>query len=374
VWRISAGTIGPIRTRGVAVKRSRWLLLLALVALIGAVSYQARRMDRGTVGAIDGEGSLAVEAFVHRLESEEVDRWQLKVGQSTVVADEKAGRVIRRDSAGKVEWSTPVEKLRSWSWPTLLTDGRLIYVNQQLDGVTALDAATGLIAWHAPVPAECLRLSGDLLLLAHGSQVVALAAASGAEAFRLPLPAAPEFRPVAIEEAAGLFLVQTNESPGGEGDAFLFDRAGKVRHRFPRQVVAVAEVGNDRLFLTSAEVRRVTPDDKTVWSAPFESHNWIAGGSIIEAPGGDRLAFLYCRIANSGVQVMRFDPASGEVRWQTWCGGLSGVMHSAYRHDATAEWVGERLRVISRGSAGAFVEWLDGGTGKRIRRGEQRGQ
>jgi hypothetical protein len=128
------------------------------------------------------------------------------------------------------------------------------------------------------------------------------------------------------------------------------------------------------VFLTSADVRRVSADDRTVWSAPFESPEWIAGGGILEAPGGDLLAFVYCRIANSGVQVMRLDPTTGEVRWQVWCGGLPGVMHSKYGHDATAEWVGDRLRVISLGSAGAFVELLEGRTGERVRRGERRGR
>jgi hypothetical protein len=49
------------------------------------------------------------------------------------------------------------------------------------------------------------------------------------------------------------------------------------------------------------------------------------------------------------------------------------VIHSEYQHDAIAEWVGDRLRVISRGSAGVFVEGLDGVTGDRIRRSEHGG-
>jgi len=332
-------------------------------------------MSRGTVGVIDGEDALAVHAFDRRLEYEQgSDRWGLRVGESTVAVDEGAGLVIRRDAAGKVEWSTPLgDKLRSWWWPSLLTDGRLVFVKRQFKSITALDVTTGLVVWDVPAPSECFRLSGDLLLSAAGREVVGLVAGTGAEVFRLSLPANEEFRPVAIEEAAGLFLVQTHESPGGEGDAFLIDRAGKIRHRFPRQIIAVASVGDDRLFLTSADVRRVAPDDGTVWSTPFEPRQWIAGGTILEAPGGDRLAILYGLISDSGVQVMRFDPASGVARWRTGCAPL-GVMHSAYRHDATAEWAGERLRVISRGSSGVFVEWLDGGTGKRIRRGEQRGR
>jgi outer membrane protein assembly factor BamB len=329
--------------------------------------------DPGAVGTIDAEDAAAVHAFEQRLATENSpDLGAVKIGDSTVTIDQDAGRVVRRDAAGNVEWSTGLGSLRSWVWPDLLTDGHRVYV-KQFEGVTALDAGTGEVAWQVPIPCACFRLSGDLLVLAHGPQVVCLAVASGAEVFRLSLPADPELRPVFIDETTGLFLVQ-GRAAGFEHAAFLIDRAGKIRHRLLRQVLCVLSVGPDRVFLTSADVRRVSADDRTVWSAPFESPESNAGGGILEAPGGDLVAFVYCRIANSGVQVMRVDPLTGEDRWQVTCRGLAGVMHSEYRHDATAEWVGDRLRVISKGSAGAFVEWFDGRTGERVRRGERRGR
>jgi outer membrane protein assembly factor BamB len=355
----------------IAVKRSRLLLLLLLTALAGAVYLQVRR----TVGPIDARDIAAVHAFEQRLASENgSDRWAVKIGDSTVTIDEDAGRVVRRDAAGRVEWSTRIgDSLRTWWSPALLTDGHRVYVKQQSDGVTALDAGTGEVAWREAGPCECFRLSGDLLVLANGPRVVGLAAASGAEVFRLSLPADPDFWPGTIGETTGLFLVQ-GRGAGWDGPAFLIDRTGVIRHRVGRQVLAVVPAGPDRVFLTGADVRRVSADDRTVWSAPFESTEWVAGGGILEAPGGDLLAFVYCRIANSGVQVMRLDPITGEVRWRVWCGGLPGVVHSKYHHDATAEWVGDHLRVISKGSAGAFVELLDGSTGERVRRGERREQ
>src|SRR5262249_1299942 len=143
-------------------------------------------------------------------------------------------------------------------------------------GVTALDAGTGAVAWQAAVPCDCFRLSGDLLVLAGGSLVVGLSAASGAEVFRLSLPADAGFRPSVVGEEAGLFLVQARGA-GWDKTAFLFDRAGDIRHRVPQQVLSVLPSGPDRVFLTSADVRRVSGDDRTVWSAPFESPEWIAG-------------------------------------------------------------------------------------------------
>jgi hypothetical protein len=387
------------------VKRFRLLFLLVLVVLTGAVDHHAPRIMREPagptggapagvvrvgepplknapiavapavpvravkpplkIGPIEGADADAVRAFQQRLDAEKgAVPWNLKTGGSTVAIDEEAGRVIRRDTAGKVEWSTRIgDKLeRTWRLK-LLTNGRLIYVIQESEAVTALDAATGLVVWHATGQYSCALLSGDLLLLAYyGPRVVALAAESGAEVFQLSLPVKHEYWPQAIENAAGLFMV------GG----FVFDRAGKLRHRIERHVAAMVPAGTDRLFLTSGDVRRITPDDRTVWSAPFESPEWISDGAITEAPDGDLLAILYGLISNSGVQVMRIDPRSGAVRWRTWCDPLSDVMHSQYKHDATAECFGDRVRVISRGSAGVFVEWLDGRTGARLGRSERR--
>jgi hypothetical protein len=324
----------------------------------------------------EGEFSVgdlhALSDFEQELDrTEGADRWNLRIAESTIAIDERIGTVVRRKPTGEVEWSTSLgDGLRSWFWPSLQTDGRLIYVKRQFEGVTALDASTGGVTWEATIPAECFWLSGDLLVLANGPQVVGLAAATGAEVFRLLLPAGKDFRPVAIVEAAGLFLVQTHAPPGGEGDAFLIDRAGRVQHRFSRQIISVLSSGPDLLVLTSADVRRIAPDNSVVWSTPFESPTWMASGTLIEAPDGDLIATLFCCIADRGVQVMRLSPVTGEARWRVWCAPL-GVSHSEYSHTATVEWDGDRLRVISRGSSGAFVEWLKGGSGERVSRGQK---
>lgn len=358
------------------MKRSRWLLiaLTALVLLVGAISYRVFRTGREVIGPIDDEDAPAVQAFVEWIgDGWSFEREKLRVDNDTVAIDRDNGLVIRQNPAGEVVWSTRPDGAL-WRWrPGLVTNGRFVYFYQTLRGVAAFDAATGHVVWQALVPADCFLLSEDLMILAYGSQVVAFAAATGAEAFRLSLPVAEEFRPLEIKAAANLLLVQDHESLHGEANGFAFDRTGKIRHQFGQQVLAVVQVGADRLFLTSADVRRITPDDRTVWLTPFEGRRVSAGGGITEARGGDFLAYLYGTISNSGVRVVRIDAASGTVRWEASCKGLSGVTHSEYYHSATAEWLGDQLRVISRGSAGNFVERLDGRTGKSLRRGEQRG-
>jgi outer membrane protein assembly factor BamB len=353
------------------MKRSVFILLLLLLAVAG-VFYGITKMHtpRAVMAAAD---ERAIRDFEQRLKAEEgADRWALKVGKSTVTVYEEAGQVLRHDANGKVEWETQLDgSLRSLWWPNLLSDGDRIFV-KQFKGVWAIDRETGKVIWHVAVPNECFWLSGNLLLLAEGRQVVALAADTGTEVFRLSLPAAQDFRPVAIDEAAGLLMVQTHEDPFGKGDTFLFDRKGRVRYRFPRQVVAVVPAAEDRVFLTSADIRRVTPDGQTIWSTPLMGPECIAGGRIVEAPDGDLVVFSYCRIANTGVQLIRIDPVDGQKRWEAYCNPLSDVVHSQYLHAADVEWYDGHLRVLSHGSAGNFVECLDGQTGNQMRRSEER--
>jgi outer membrane protein assembly factor BamB len=293
-----------------------------------------------------------------------------------VQLDPDAGQVARLDAAGRVVWSTPLEGyLGRVRPPHLLHDDDRVYVTYD-DGVTALDWATGKVRWHTKGPGDRLCLGDGLLLatdcsigeevVAHGRWLLARTAATGEEAFRVPLPA-KDFDPDPIQEIAGLFLVQRTEDPDGKGDGYLVDRRGKVRHRLNRQVVAGRVQGEDRVFLTSADVVRLSRDDQVRWSVPFPGHKWIAGGGLLELPGGDLLAFLYGEISDSGVEVIRLDPATGKMVWQARCAPL-GVMHSEYSHRVRLTVEGRRVNVISRGSGGRFTEVLDLGTGRQVSR------
>jgi hypothetical protein len=190
--------------------------------------------------------------------------------------------------------------------------------------------------------------------------------ATGKEAFRVALPL-KDFDAMPILEGAGWFVVQTAENTRGKGDALLFDRAGRVRHRLDRQVLAVCAAGKDRLVLTDQDVTRLGVDGPPLWTAPFAQREWIAGGGLVPLAGGDVVAYLHGAIADTGVQVLRLDPGTGRERWEVMCPRL-GVSHSKYRHLAVVEVRGGRLKVTSRGSYGTFVEALDAQTGRSLAR------
>jgi hypothetical protein len=288
--------------------------------------------------------------------------------------DHDGGRVLRKDGK-QIRWSTPLQGyLGLVRPPHLLWDGQRVYISHK-DGVTALAAGTGRILWHSKGPNDRMLLKDKLLLatdcsvgeevVASGRWLLARSVENGAEVFKVRLPA-KDFDPLPIEEVAGLFLVQMMDAPGGQGNAILIDRQGKVRHRFNRQVVAGLVQGKGRVFLTSRDVVRLSADEKALWVRPFKRREWTAGGGMLEV-GGDLVAFLYGRISDSGVQLVCLNGETGKVVWRAECAPL-GVGHSQYSHDAEVKVEGNRLRVTSRGSSGTFVELLDLQTGKRLKR------
>jgi WD40 repeat protein len=309
-------------------------------------------------------------------------------GDLVVVTDSdvngRGGRVARKSADGGTKWVTPLDGyLSTHREPQVVVSADRAYVAQYVNreaGVTALDVRTGQVLWRSPGPAHRLLLSGDVLLAADcsigtdekggGRFFLARRAASGTEAFRVPLPAydaANHFDALPIEEVAGWFVVQTLDGVGGVGSCFLVDRAGQVRHRLDRQVLAVRAAGEDRLVLTSHDVIRLGADGPPRWTARFAHSEWIAGGGLVPLEGGEVVAYLYCQIADSGVEVLRLDPRTGRKRWEVDCHGL-GVEHSKYSHHAVVEVRGERLTVTSRGSGGTFVEALSAKTGRSVGR------
>jgi outer membrane protein assembly factor BamB len=294
-----------------------------------------------------------------------------------VTLDHDTNRVVRRDAAGNVVWATPLEGyLGLVRPPHLLTDAERAYVTHG-DGVTALDARTGDVAWHSAGAADRMLLTGRLLVATQcgisgaisksGRWVLARDTTTGAEVFRVAIPV-KDFDAEPIVEVTGLVLVQKVASPTRSGLALFIDREGKVRHRFDRRVVtAQVSTGGDRLVLTGRDVVRVSAADEVRWVAPIKNPEWLAGGGLVPLPGGDLVAFVYGRIADSGVQVMRLDQDTGRRLWEVDCAPLR-VAHSGYNHVAVLEPVGDRLRVTSKGSYGTFVEVLDARDGRQLNR------
>ncbi len=173
--------------------------------------------------------------------------------------------------------------------------------------------------------------------------------------------------PELLQQVVGLFLVQIPEIPDSHGCAFLIDRQGAVRHRFDCQVLSAQKYGEDGVFLTRKNVVRVTSEGKVVWTILFDERQWDEEGTMIDLPSGDSVVFHFHRIADSGVNVIRFDPSSGNEKWTTFCAGL-GVMHSQYLHSAKITVEDDKIRVTSEGSSGTFVEILDLKTGRQLNR------
>jgi outer membrane protein assembly factor BamB len=298
---------------------------------------------------------------------------------SELQLDSEKNLVLRRDAQGGVRWSTPVEG-RLWTIrpPSHWHDDGRAYVAYE-GGVIALDWDTGQLIWRSEGAADGLCLSGDLLL-ATGSEktgdeewtpyLCARNTTTGAEAFRVSLPFAHlSYRLQSVHEVGGLFVAQLFETIDGEGAALVIDRRGRVRHRLGREVVAAVPQGEDCVFVTSQAVVRLSAEDRVRWLTPFEQPFWFTGGGIVSLADGQLLAFMYGQITDSGVQVVRLDPADGTAIWRAWCAPL-GVGHSEYLHTAKVAIEGDRVRVKSRGSGGRFVEVLDLNTGKQVERAE----
>jgi hypothetical protein len=122
------------------------------------------------------------------------------------------------------------------------------------------------------------------------------------------------------------------------------------------------------VFVTSHDVVRVGPGVTAVWGARFRNPELFPDGGLLELPGGDLVAFLYGRLRDSGVRLVRLDPAAGKEVWQTACAPLGAATLSSPRHRVVVAAEGDRVRVTSHGSHGRFTEVLDLRTGRSVSR------
>lgn len=111
----------------------------------------------------------------------------------------------------------------------------------------------------------------------------------------------------------------------------------------------------------------VGPDGKILAEAVFNRPEFIPGGWLLPLAGGDVLAFTFCRISDSGVQIMRVNSQSGAILWSAYCPTLR-MSHSEYSHEAHAlvNVAANRAAVMSGDDGGRFVELLDLTSGQRI--------
>jgi outer membrane protein assembly factor BamB len=286
--------------------------------------------------------------------------------------------VVRHAGQGHVIWATQLEgDLGGVRPPHLIADAHRVYVANG-GGVTALDVDTGRLAWNSNGPNERMLLSKDLILAtecgtggaikANGRYATARKVTDGSIAFKLRLPDAWE-DPLPICEVAGLFVIQDYRSRATSDGALLVDHSGRVRFRLRRLVTDGIRLGDDMVLLLNGEVVRLAPSGEARWSFPshIRGDDERGSGGIVALPGGDLLEYEFDDISDSGVALKRFEPSVGKMRWDTFCEPL-GVAHSIYHHDAHVVIEAGQVKVISRGSAGTFTEWLAPSTGHQVRR------
>ena len=289
---------------------------------------------------------------------------------------DRHGQVTRHEGERAV-WTTKLTgNVGGVRPPHLLSDDERVYVTHD-DGVTALDAKTGKVVWHSKGPNDCMLLSKDLLLATecgqsgeiekNGRFFSARRVTDGKEAFRVRLPNHGDFDPLPIAEVAGLFLVQSRDWGQRKPDAFLITRGGAVWKQFDHLILDGTDADGLRVFLGTDRVIGVDEDKTVRWKIDLKDAWGLDDGRLLKLPGGDLLAYRYCPISDSGVSLWRFDPCKGKARFHAFCESL-GVDHSKYKHAATVTVEKGCLKVVSRGSAGTFIEMLELNTGKQISR------
>ena len=244
--------------------------------------------------------------------------------------DRDAKRVVRHDAKKNGVWSRDFQDdIGGVRPPNIVWDDKRVYFTHAY-GVMALDAENGKTLWKTIGPVYGLLLCDGLLLgtgytptvpaTIYSCWLFACDSAKGTIVFKTLLPR--EFTdPQAVHVVAGYFVVQTGEAPGGQGGTLLFDKKGDIRHRLNRQVVDGKRFDDDVVLLTSKDVVRVSANDRPAWSIPFERHQWISGGGLVDLLDGDMIAFRHGRISDSGVELIRFTPA-GKEKWKAYCPGL----------------------------------------------------
>lgn len=297
-----------------------------------------------------------------------------------IFVDRENHQVVARDETGRVIWSTRLEGyLGLVRPPHLLYDADRVYLSHS-DGITALDRRNGKILWHEKGPNDRMLLSRDLLLATDCSSrqggdkedrlVLGRQVTDGKEGFRFVLPLT-DFDPLPIEEKAGLFIVQNNGFPGDVTDALMLDRQGHVWRRFDQEIIDAKQTGETRLIMTSHDLQCWSSEGSLLWKQDFAHSEFLAAGKLLILPDKSCVAFLYGRISDSGVQLMRVSVSDGGVIWKTQCDGL-GVAHSKYRHEARVTLAEKSLNVVSDASGGKFTETLDVDSGKRLQRTTQK--
>jgi len=244
-------------------------------------------------------------------------------------------------------------------------------------GIVALDAKDGAELWRAEGPICSHMLVWGQLVLGVGPvadrprvaggpcELVAWSVQNGARSMRAEVPAQP--RGLA---ASGLGLAVY-----GRGWLRVFDPSGPLLFERDADVAALRAFDTEArqglrsrwVALTSEGIVCWDRGGEELWSIDAPHIDDLAGRTLAVTPAGDVVLAEWHRIADSGVALAAYGGANGEPVWTRSVGGLE-VPHSKYNHHVDLMMRGKHLAVVSHGSAGAFVELVEPGTGKAVHR------
>jgi outer membrane protein assembly factor BamB len=192
----------PVRPRPPASPgRGRWLVAaLALVVLVAAVVIVASRSgdddggERSTVGTTDVTGPGDEEEPAAQPTAGASLAWTAELGEETtgaavtdgqrVYIEDSTGRLTALDMAsGTVAWAAVVGTEGSGVTPVLAGDAILASDTAEPYAIQALDAATGAVRWTVTDQwfYEQPVVVGDTVVVSKGYEVLALALADGSE-------------------------------------------------------------------------------------------------------------------------------------------------------------------------------------------------
>jgi outer membrane protein assembly factor BamB len=280
--------------------------------------------------------------------------------------------VTRVDQRGEPVWSTALGvRLCTVRPPDRLVHNGRVFVAYDV-GIVALDYETGREIWRSEGPSGHLHASGALLVAVDCTSrrkpearwLVARNEADGREAFRYELRWNAE--PDVIQDVGDLLLVRDAWTREGYKSALLNHR-GKPVITLDKYVARACLMDGDLLLVTNTGLARLGSRGQARWENPVLRATEITGARIIPLPGGDILAYVFCEISDSGIEVARVRGTDGRLVWSTECKEL-GVSHSSYSQVCYHEIRGGDLIMVSQGAAAHFVEILDLATGVSQRR------
>ena len=232
-------------------------------------------------------------------------------------------------------------------------------------GLVALDRADGRVAWRRPAgPNELVVADGELVVAAGaaatGGAMHGHALQNGAAAFAVALPEAPQ----------GIALGERGIAVRSAQHTVVFDRSGPRLCDLPAPASDVVALRDGWLVVVDPFVVSCDRTGRERWRrerTPGFMDQYVA----VETADGSIVVARYCRMADSGVDVVCLDGANGDVRWRRHVDGL-GVAHSKYWHLAQLFGSGDRLVVTSQAAGGLFAVALDPADGGQSARAEFR--